>query len=134
MKTSVRLLALLILFSLNSCGQEAQKEVRKEVIEDAEKEFQLPDEFKKDKVVIFNSSDKKVSYFLGASLDDLDKFSIKPRQSKVSFSFDEKPIFKIYTSKKIFSQYALNLGEEYKIYYNNESKKWDLTRMVVADP
>lgn len=133
MKTQIALLSLLIFLTINSCAQTKEKETEKEAAPAPAEELQVPEELKKDKVVIYNSSNENVTFFLGESVDNLEKFKLNPKRSKISSSFTKEPFFIIYTTNEVFSKYSLELGEEYKIYYNEENKKWDLTHLVIDD-
>jgi hypothetical protein len=97
-------------------------------------EMQLPEELIKYKVVIYNSSNADATFFLGESTNNLKEIKLKAKKNTISESFTVGPVFIIYTSKNIFSKYTLELGESYKIYFDNEKNKWDLSHLVISDP
>ncbi len=134
MKTQLVLLLILTFASLNSCSQSREGEKAMEETHETESEFQVPDEYIKDKIVIYNSSGEEVSFYLGESIEELEKFKLKPYRSRISYSYSKGPLFIIYTSNEVFSKYALELGGEYKIYYNTGEKKWDLKRIITVNP
>lgn len=123
----VTILLLIIFLTINCFSQETYKENIKE----GEKELQLPDEYMKNRVVIYNISNKQVKFSLGESTDQLEKFELEPEGNGIYGEYSSRPVFEIYTTTEIFSRYRLRLGKLYEIYWNNSENKWDLKQIVL---
>lgn len=134
MKMKYFITLVVLLLTLTCCSQSAEKKMVEEEIAAPLEEMQVPEYLVKDKVVIYNSSGETVTFLLGESTADMKKIKIKPYKNEISDSFTQRPIFIINTSNEIFSRYTLDLGESYKIYYNKDQKKWDLSHLIKYDP
>jgi len=77
-------------------------------------------------ILIYNNSNSRISFLLVEG-EKSDTISISANKSWLSPSYKSNPIIKIQTQNFI-SNYQLNLGNSYVIFWNEEKKIWDVGR------
>lgn len=79
---------------------------------------------------IFNNSSKNLNIKLGLTINDLKPYLIISQEKWISptFPLNSKPLFTIKTSDEEV-KYTLRLNKTYMIFWSNNKKRWDITRV-----
>lgn len=79
---------------------------------------------------IYNNSDRTLNFELGPNKKDVKAYSIASQENWISpnYPVKSKPVFRIKTAEKT-EKYSVKLNNKYMIFWNNQKKTWDLTKV-----
>ena len=90
-------------------------------------ELQLGDEPIKYSVVIYNNSNQNLTVLIFDSLLKNDTVKLMANKDWISPMYSSNPSIKIQTENQ-YVTYTLERGSKYIIFWNHESKYWDMTK------